>query len=657
MTTSTNTGTQHEATRAFLVTTHTTYLSAKDLIQDVLFAGEGNAADIDTLIGQICQAVSTPHQALAVITALDESSYAGTPNMVAAIAALNAHANQLEASDTSTIEQRIEYAFAERLPRGHFGTSTRFDIPAFIDYFYENVARLLLGTDGNLWYFNPTVGREVTINGTAFIDTDGPYVPTGEDIINAALSAVVDKNTATLTHSILSYVRGFNRRKGRNHPLYFYDPRDVNADRIPFLNGVLNWRTLELEPYSASNPHHRFPGVIPHNWNPDATCPRLESGLRDIFDGQPELQDLYFHILGQELYWGKPVEPISWWLYGQGRNGKSILGDYAGHIAGAALRASVIPQRMDTNRFAAADLDGKLINIVNDNSGNKFEDTGMFKMAVSGEPLTVERKNKDAYEITPRATHIICTNSEIRADDLTIGFRRRICVVPFNQMFAPNPGPGQKKEDNNFFADITTQSEVEGAIVRAVNSLRDYTLTKEYNRRPEVRSGQEDAMPEWQMPEVCVREFWKHMRGSNSVVSFLWEVIDWEKTSTQFGSVDDPQFRVHSLSSVYEAYKMYHTENGCAGRPMPRHELQTRILSTALEAGRQVKIEKDPITNQLIIAGLRCPELLEHEAAAEKSDAEIAEMFGLTVEELHTRRAISEQVEANLETLGDGGVA
>lgn len=520
-----------------------------------------------------------------------------------------------------SLDGRVDdtFTFPDGAPNPYF-VGRAFRIKAFVEMFEDRVTKLLVGTDENFWYYNPSIGQQV-VNGAGetVIDEEGPYCSNGESLLNRAYNLVSgDRFHDGHLRQIKTYVR--TKVSDRDK----FDPTKQDPNFLPFLNGVLEIRTLKLHNH---DPRFRYPSAIPHNWNPDATCPILHDALGKIFKGDDELARLYFYIAGQVLYRGKPLQSISWWFYGNGRNGKSILGEHLRYMVGDHNTCNIAPQKLD-ERFMSSRLEGKSLNLCTDAPMQHFGDTSVFKQAISGETLEVERKNENIHPILPFATHVIGTNQRPNSPrDITLGFRRRTCVIPFEQMFVPNPGPHQEREDVTMAQKL--RAEVEGAIVEAAKSLRLMLLEMDRN----------DGRIEWAEPAACQREMKEVLKASNPAIAYLAEVFSEEGS---FGPSSDPKYRQITAKALYEDYKNWFISTGCRGKPVPKSDFLDEIRTNAGEKSQRVVIERDSVLDQIIVAGVYSEDLINAESDKIKNTAE---KFGQTEEEAAQRLAVGQEVE------------
>jgi len=118
-------------------------------------------------------------------------------------------------------------------------------------------------------------------------------------------------------------------------------------------------------------------------------------------------------------------------------------------------------------------LDGKLLNIYADINDKKISDLDKFKLFISGDYVTVERKNGHPYEIIPKTKHYFSTNTlpEIQEDNTAV--YRRFIIIEF-----PNSFEG--KEDLDLLDKLTTPEELEGIMWYLLRIAKRLSKQKEF---------------------------------------------------------------------------------------------------------------------------------------------------------------------------------
>lgn len=114
-------------------------------------------------------------------------------------------------------------------------------------------------------------------------------------------------------------------------------------------------------------------------------------------------------------------------LKGEGRNGKSIFVRLM-----AALHHRVAYKRLDElHGFHLMDLVGASLAIADEVPRTGLNEQA-FKAIVSGEKISVDIKYQNPVSVQMTAKWIICTNCDQRATDNTLGFWRRLVIIPFD---------------------------------------------------------------------------------------------------------------------------------------------------------------------------------------------------------------------------------
>ena len=112
-------------------------------------------------------------------------------------------------------------------------------------------------------------------------------------------------------------------------------------------------------------------------------------------------------------------------------NGKSTIMKVMRKLYGDDNTISVSLQELIYNRFMGQKLDGALVNIYADINDKKISDLDKFKLFVSGDYVTVERKNGHPYEIVPRTKHYFSTNTLPEIDEDNTAVYRRFIIIEF----------------------------------------------------------------------------------------------------------------------------------------------------------------------------------------------------------------------------------
>lgn len=229
---------------------------------------------------------------------------------------------------------------------------------------------------------------------------------------------------------------------------------------LNFKNGMLNWKTLELLPH---NQNYYSTYQINQNWNPQAECPTIDGFLEAVAD--PQTVKLLWEVAGIAIYprlgFHKAIL-----LDGDGRNGKGTYLRLIEAVVPKSARSSLELQRIESDRFACAQLYGKVLNICGDIPETSLSDTSKFKMITGEDEISAEYKHRDIFTFTSQATLIFSANELPETNDGTKGFFSRLLLIPFDKMSLDDGDIDRTLEPRMHL-------ELEGFIVKAVMGMRD----------------------------------------------------------------------------------------------------------------------------------------------------------------------------------------
>lgn len=257
---------------------------------------------------------------------------------------------------------------------------------------------------------------------TLHIYSGGLYVPEGEHWARLRTQEILGTEAT---------------RQAGNEVIYWLSNRNrvrvdlVNAgDRINVQNGLLDWSTEKLHPHSPEEPTTI---QLPTRWDPDAYHQRLDQFLDEILPS-PAVRGLFEEFLGYCLLQDCRYQKAAV-LVGEGANGKSTLLNIVRATVGGPNVSSVTLQGLAENRFAAASLVGKMLNIYADLPRQALEESDVFKSLVTGDVIEVEQKFKPSFTFQNRAKLLFSANELPATRDLSDGFFRRWIIIPFPRRF------------------------------------------------------------------------------------------------------------------------------------------------------------------------------------------------------------------------------
>lgn len=170
-------------------------------------------------------------------------------------------------------------------------------------------------------------------------------------------------------------------------------------------------------------------------YDPDAECPEWKKALAKMFPDDTEaVTAVVQEMMGYSfLYDSAPADTL-FYLYGRGRNGKSIISFVLRKLHGEENIAG-IPLADLGGRFNLSALLGKRVCICPENPQLKILDTSTLKALTGRDAVKVEKKYETPGTAVFNTKIIVNSNHYLRADDNSAGFWGRILPIPFKVTF------------------------------------------------------------------------------------------------------------------------------------------------------------------------------------------------------------------------------
>lgn len=216
----------------------------------------------------------------------------------------------------------------------------------------------------------------------------------------------------------------------------------IAADPVPeyinFTNGLLDWR------------HQDGPRLIPHDsavpstvqlsipWAPDAQCPDWHRFLDQVIPADDIGR--VWELVGYMLMSGNPLQR-AFLFVGSGGNGKGVFMRTLRAILGKANISNVPLHDLSSNRFAVAQLYGRIANLCGDIDATYIEATGRFKEVSGEDEVQAEHKFGQPFRFTPWCKMLFSANAIPGSADSSAGWLRRWELVNFpTAIDRPDPG-------------------------------------------------------------------------------------------------------------------------------------------------------------------------------------------------------------------------
>lgn len=304
---------------------------------------------------------------------------------------------------------------------------------------------------------------------------NGIYVPMGEQEIESLAEQQLDKPRSSTVREVVNLIR---RRTMVNREEFDKDP-----DVLNLLNGLFNMKTLEFKEHT---PNYLSRIKINVRYDPLAKCPLIDKFLKEALPDEKARYTAYelaaFTLL-------RKIGIIKSGMFiGEGANGKSTYLNLIDFMLGEDNVLNNSIHSFTTNRFALADLEGKLANIYADIDSGELKDVGIIKMLIAGDPMTVDEKNKPSFRLRNKAKFLFSANKFPRVNDETLSFFRRFIIVEWMEYF------DEDVADENLLGKICEEDEISGFFNKLVTYAVELRKRGKFLHQPDL----DDLRKKWE---------------------------------------------------------------------------------------------------------------------------------------------------------------
>ena len=265
----------------------------------------------------------------------------------------------------------------------------------------------------------------------------------------------IPKATVRYVNEVLAYIRA-----------YTHIPRELidtfQEKYINFKNCLFNLDKWEFE---AHSPEIKTICQIPVNYDPKAECPQIEKFLREVTSSEEDiafLEEWAGYCLTTDVSYQKALM-----LYGIPGTGKSVFATLLETFIGSENASSESLQKIEEDKYRAAKLYGKLVNICSDIPSTKMHKTEVFKKLVSGlDTIDAENKYQDPFKFKNKAKLTFSAN-KIPEGPKDPAFYERFCLIEFGHKFR-----GTARDDKKLIQKLTTDAELSGFLNVALKGLK-----------------------------------------------------------------------------------------------------------------------------------------------------------------------------------------
>jgi len=303
---------------------------------------------------------------------------------------------------------------------------------------------------------------------------EGIYVIYGEQLIEEEAEKRLEKPRLSAVREVVNLIR---RRTMIDREVF-----DNDVDVLNLQNGLFNIKTGEFKDHT---PEYMSRIKLNINYDPLAKCPLIDKFLNECLpDDDQRLTAL--EAAAYCLLKDASLEKAFMFI-GDGANGKSTFLNIIDTMLGKLNVSNVSIHEIATNRFARAELDGKLSNIYADIESNELVNLGIIKMIISGDPITVDRKNQAPFKMNCIAKLLFSANRFPRINDESLAFFRRFIIIEWLESFADKPDVGLKEK-------LIESSEISGFFNQLIKVAADLKTRGNFRHPPNL----DDLRKKWE---------------------------------------------------------------------------------------------------------------------------------------------------------------
>ena len=457
---------------------------------------------------------------------------------------------------TAHLERLIGLAEVEKFPK-----SRRPKPPADPDSYFGDGGLRVEKLSRSIYEEHPSaLTQEERI---ALYEPRGVYEISGLAFVGAVARRLGDDYRPGHRAAAEEFTAGTLYRAGRVLPVHIDDAL------LNVKNGMLDLATGTLKPH---DPDYMSSVQLPIEWDPTATCPKYEQWCEGIGIG-PQLDDLEELVSLMLDPSRTPTKAVM--MFGPSRSGKGTFLRLLVAVAGAENVSGVSLKQLAEDKFAAANVYGKSLNVSGDLSSADVTDLSLFKMLTGEDLINADRKYGRQFVFTNRALFAFSANELPAVSESSRAYSERIKPFRFGESFAGHEDPN---------VEVELRAELPGILVRWVRAWRRLTARGTYlPTAPEVRAEFEvrsDRVRQWVSDELSVTL--ESARTPGEWVSIAGTFVEATVASGHFSMpVDGQEVPAGLTATPTELAGMFRTwtEAAGTGRPLGRNKLLDRLTS------------------------------------------------------------------------------
>lgn len=326
-------------------------------------------------------------------------------------------------------------------------------------------------------------------------------------------------------------------------------PRNLNYDYVPVNNGIFDYKTKKLLPFtpdvvfltkSKVDYKENAQNVVIEN--PDGTTWDIESWIEELSDN-PEIVNLLWQIIGANIRCEYPWGKSAWFHSPLGSNGKGTFCQLLRNITGNAVSISIPQFKNDAYLSQLV----RATNIVVDENpvGSYLDDSASLKAVSTLDLISINRKYKEVISLRFKGFMVQCVNDMPKVQDRSPSFLRRQIIIPWRKRFI---GASDKKYIKSKYI---ARKDVLEYVLKRVLEMNYYELD---------------------IPEECEELLAQYRHYNDPLAQFYDEVV-----------MEELRWNFLPYTFLHDLYKKWYAEMSPEGKPFGRNKFNEEINILAID--------------------------------------------------------------------------
>lgn len=298
------------------------------------------------------------------------------------------------------------------------------------------------------------VSTEKAMKGAIAVYENGVYLNGESRCFQRSITRALDEQFSSANQIDLTTEIALNELAAQGRRI----PDRMDRLVVNCRNGLVDVMTGELLPH---DPEVLTLFQLPVDYDPKAVCPRYESWLEECLPGQnAAIEDMACQMLDRTR---TPQRFL--FLFGPKRSGKSTFMRIMTALAGRHNCSAVTLHQLSDDKFASANLYGKVLNVAADLSSRDVKDLSNIKMLTGEDMVQGNRKYGAQFSFTSQALLVFSANDVPAVNDPSGACQERAVPFHFANSFAG-------REDRTLEPELL--KELPGILNRFIQALRTH---------------------------------------------------------------------------------------------------------------------------------------------------------------------------------------